>query len=90
MHHELYVKNAVMLHPMNPSNLDPTVKNVETQALITGGLSDSMVPVDLVKALKKSFDDMAFSSEIKWFDGGHQLSEEELNYVIKWYKKGLK
>ena len=87
MHYPLLISRAIMLHPMVPSHILPTVKNQMIKGLITAGLSDTMVPIEQTMDLKKIYDEMSFDCDIKTFNDGHQLTQDELLYVKKWYEK---
>ncbi|MFU8793106.1 MAG: alpha/beta hydrolase [Acholeplasmataceae bacterium] len=87
MHFPLHIKKAMMLHPMVPSRALPTVKNHITKSLITAGQHDAMVPMEQSLELKKIFDEMSLNTELKTFDSGHQLTQDELTYLKSWYEK---
>lgn len=86
----LIINQAILLHPMVPSEHITPYHNNTTQILITAGTHDQMIPMGEAIRLKKKFEEMSFNVTLKTFESGHQLTQEELSFVKEWYKKRLK
>lgn len=89
MHYQLPFKMAIMLHPMVPSDEAPKVINDKTKALMTAGNQDSMVPIKQTMMLKEMFDSMLLKTDLKIFESGHQLTNEEYAFIKNWYFKRI-
>jgi phospholipase/carboxylesterase len=84
---ELSFHYAILMHPMDidPKKSIPILQDIEI--LITTGVNDPIVPKDSDTKLHKRLMTLGASVELLSFSQGHQLSNAEVQAVIKWYKK---
>jgi phospholipase/carboxylesterase len=82
----LAIKAAILMHPMVPTREVLISNPKETKILITAGVNDSMVPVAETKEL---FDILAKNyknSTLEWFNQGHGIGKQEIDFIKEWYK----
>jgi phospholipase/carboxylesterase len=89
MQYEFLIDGAVMMHPMVPSTEKPKAKNQKSRYLITAGKFDQMVPIQQSNALFEMLKLVTQKCDIHFFDSGHNISNQELDQIKKWYKKEL-
>ena len=78
---------AILLHPMD---IDPrkTIKKIgDIEVVITSGTNDPIVPKSSDIKLRKRLMDLGASVELFTFTQGHQLTNAEVQAVVKWYKE---
>jgi phospholipase/carboxylesterase len=82
----LAIKAAILMHPMVPTREVLISDSKMTKILITAGVNDSMVPVtetkDLIDILAKNYK----SKTLEWFDQGHGIGKQEIDFIKEWYK----
>lgn len=81
------IQNAILLHPMDidPKTIPPHLH--ETNILITAGDADPIVSRDDTLKLEKRLLKAGAHVTLEWFKQGHQVSREEVQTMLKWYKQ---
>jgi phospholipase/carboxylesterase len=89
-HYRNALKGAILHHPMVPikgMNLpDLSGKSV----FITAGTNDPLISTLESVELQSLLEKAGANVEIYWENRGHQLTVEEVEAVVKWYKKIVK
>lgn len=83
------LRGAILMHPMLPRKEGTVPELKQTQVLITAGNNDPIVPIQSTQALKKVLDDHGALVSLTWFNFGHKLSSEEIQFIIKWYNQSV-
>ena len=78
---------AILLHPMDIDPKKTIAKIDDIEVLITSGTNDPIVPKASDVKLRKRLMDLGASVEFLSFTQGHQLTNAEVQAVIKWYKE---
>lgn len=75
---------AALLHVMVPFRPDELPDLSGTRAILTGGRSDPMVPVDETEELARMLGDTGAEVTLELQPGGHELTQAEIDAVRAW------
>ncbi|WKZ30438.1 MAG: VOC family protein [Candidatus Dojkabacteria bacterium] len=84
------VKYAVLMHPMLVlSSIDSELSLEDTQILVTSGAKDQTTSPEEVGKLKEVFANAHANVTYFQHDGGHEVTQEEVNAAKEWMEKTL-
>lgn len=77
-------KGAVLMHPMVPRR-DLKKQNLSNvSVLVTAGKHDAICPVSETNDLVTLLTEMNASVSTKWFSGGHEITQYEVETIKEW------
>ncbi|UOB20604.1 alpha/beta hydrolase [Macrococcus armenti] len=80
MEQGLYMNHTVLLHPSN-LNYDVSAASKGIHVIVTAGANDHMVSPGQVKQLELEFKSHFENVQFELFDGGHELTFEEVETI---------
>lgn len=86
---EISFHYAVLMHAMDIDPKKEIIKHTETEVLMTNGENDPIVPVASFRSLESRFMKLGIRMKSLTFTHGHQVSNEEVHAVIKWYQETI-
>jgi phospholipase/carboxylesterase len=75
------VDKAVLLHPLIPWTPAPQPSLQGVDVLVTAGRRDSICPAPQTQAFADYLIGQSASLKMKWHDGGHEISQEEIDAI---------
>lgn len=88
-HYNDVLKGAILYHPMVPIK-GMTLPNLkEIRVFISAGVNDPICPKEESKLLEKMLLKANVDVELRWYQKGHQLSNEEVIDSKKWFESTI-
>jgi len=86
-HYQHALKGAILCHAMVPRRGMTLAKIEGTSIFMGAGRQDPLIPQAETVELKETLEHAGANVWIHWEEGGHQLTQTELEAAQQWYRK---